>query len=41
METQNYSEMDTNKLLRQIDAVKKDFKIISVDLKNYLKEKVV
>jgi signal transduction histidine kinase/CheY-like chemotaxis protein/HPt (histidine-containing phosphotransfer) domain-containing protein len=41
METQNYSEMDTNKLLRQIDAVKKDFKIISVDLKNYLKEKIV
>jgi signal transduction histidine kinase/CheY-like chemotaxis protein/HPt (histidine-containing phosphotransfer) domain-containing protein len=37
METKNYTEMDNNKLLRQIDAIKKDFKLISLDLKNYLK----
>jgi signal transduction histidine kinase/CheY-like chemotaxis protein len=40
METQNHTEMDNNKLLRQIDSIKKDFKLISIDLKNYLKNKI-
>ncbi len=38
MEHDDINEMDNNKLLLQIDFVKKDFKAISIELKNYLME---
>jgi signal transduction histidine kinase/CheY-like chemotaxis protein/HPt (histidine-containing phosphotransfer) domain-containing protein len=38
METQRFTEMSTNKLIRDLDFIKKDHAAISSDLKAYLKD---